>query len=252
MDIRKNEVDTLIELNRKLIEENRNLRARVECLEDKLACQVTVADLVAECIEQSVEASIEVTPAIEPSVTINPAVARERRPTLILSDSMLKYVESHGPGCDKFVIPGAGCDKLFFKFLELHEKYVYEHIVIHVGINYLRWGWDGEDIAHEVANLLKSLKDIAPDTKITFSNILPMRADTGDKYELIDTINDINDLIAALTQPEGIDTINYSSIVKYRHVFSIIARDGLHLNRFGVKLVTQKIAHYLESFYNMI
>ena len=42
--------DKLVDLNKKLIEENKSLRERVVALETKIDSQYTVADLVAECI----------------------------------------------------------------------------------------------------------------------------------------------------------------------------------------------------------
>ena len=106
-ELSDNNVETLISLNKQLIVENRNLRERVETLENKLDNQFTVTNLVSECLEIAAnDASDPTTPAVLPAI-LPAAPAREdlrmRKPTLILSHSMFKHVNVH-TSCDKIVI----------------------------------------------------------------------------------------------------------------------------------------------------
>lgn len=164
---------------------------------------------------------------------------------------MFKYVDVPS-SCDKIVISGATCDELFFKFLDLNKDYFYDQIIVHVGVNYLKYNYNQhkEDIAYEIANFLNAIRDIAPSTKITFSRILPKRHDDGEEFAYMNAIDYINFKLHELAP--GIDHIFYDQLVRDRYLFSIICRDGLHLNRFGVKLVTNVIQKYLQNFGEMM
>ena len=137
--------------------------------------------------------------------------------------------------------------------LDLNEDYVYDQIIVHVGTNYLKdnFKFDQENIAFEIANFLNALRAISPVSKITFSRILPKRSDEGDdEFEFMDAIDYINYRLLELA--EGIEHIYYDQLVMYRYLFSIICGDGLHLNRFGVKLVSGIIQNHLKNFGEMM
>ena len=162
----------------------------------------------------------------------------------------MKHVDVHGKTL-KEVIPGARCDELFWRFLELNEKYIFEEVIVSVGTNYLRHSdfYDIE-IAQEIVNLMTAIKAQAPSsTKFTYAQILPKRG-RFNKLCYMDRINFINGQIDLLLESHEIDFINYTDLgniinVTERNVFDIISRDGTHLNRYGVKMVSWYLNEHL-------
>ena len=229
-------------MNTQLMKQNELLLKRIEVLEEKLASQVTVASLVEECIAIAGTSPPESAPEPAPE-------SREVINTLILSDSMMRHVAIDGPSVMKEVIPGAQCDQLFLKFLELEEKYVFRDIVVCVGTNYLSdTSWYTEEIAYEICNFLTALNNRTPtSTKVTFAQILPKRGKYNAKHYL-GKINEINGTVDEMLQQEEIGFLDYNSYgdIIPINCFDIICRDGTHLNRYGVQMVGWYINYHLK------
>ena len=160
----KERFEKMLQLNQQLIEQNRQLKERIEALEQR----VTVADLVANGIEEVAS------DARKPPPTAPKPDTRNQLKTLILSDSMMKHVSVY-PDTVKEILPGACCDELFHRFLELNKKNAYQNIVFSVGTNYLQERyWSNDDIAYEIGQFLVGLNNLTPETTtITFAQILP-------------------------------------------------------------------------------
>ena len=232
--------DQILKINAQLIEQNRLLQQRVAALEEKLNSQVTVADLVAECIETAAE--LTPTPAEKPAPTAPPPDTRTHIETL-----MMRHVNVNEK-CVKEIMPGARCEELYLKFLELNEVNRYSNIIV-VGTNYIRdKDWTDDDIFWDNRNFLYALNNIMPEsTTIHFCQILPKRARYTRKLHL-PRINSLNSQLDefGMAQQKRIMLINwveYGNIFITDDVFSIISRDGTHLNRHGVMMV----GHYLNE-----
>ena len=238
--------DKLVDLNKKLIEENKSLRERVVALETKIDSQYTVADLVAECITAATDPIA--TSEQQENVSDPEPDPRQHLSTLLLSDSMMKHVDM--PNTMKEVIPGAGCDELFWRFLELNEKYTFSDIFICVGTNYLsdRF-WTNDEIAHEIKNFLVALNAITPSTtRLTYLQILPKRG-RYIKNIYLPRINYINRFIDDWFLDSEVDFVNFhdlGNIFNSLNVFNIICWDGTHLNYYGAKMVGEYIIKQLQ------
>ena len=161
---------------------------------------------------------------------------------------MMKHVDM--PNTMKEVIPGAGCDELFWRFLELNEKYTFSDIFICVGTNYLsdRF-WTNDEIAHEIKNFLVALNAITPSTtRLTYLQILPKRG-RYIKNIYLPRINYINRFIDDWFLDSEVDFVNFhdlGNIFNSLNVFNIICWDGTHLNYYGAKMVGEYIIKQLQ------
>ena len=177
-----------------------------------------------------------------------PPETREVIDTLILSDSMMRHVDIVG-NVVKEILPGAQCDQLFHKFLELEAKYVFKDIIVSVGTNYVTdTSWYACEIPQEIANFLTAINERTPETtKVTFCQILPKRGKFNKRHHM-DKINYLNESIDDLLSPFDINFINYEDYGDIIPIdcFSIICRDGTHLNRYGVQLVGWYINQHLK------
>lgn len=244
---RGDDFTTLLELNKKLIEQNKSLHMRIDNLESRLVelnNSVAVADVVAEVVNEVVESC----PVIEPPPVVSlPVVAdtRVRIHSLLISDSIFRHVDLLD-GSMKVVIPGARCDELFFKLLELNKDYIFEEIIVHVGTNYVGdRSWSNVSLAYEIRNLLVAVRKFVPaSTKLTFSPILPKRARGKNPYAYSNQVNEVNVKIAKLIDRLDIDVINYDVLFDDQYIFYLTCPDGTHLNRYGVSEMGSFVRDY--------
>ena len=240
---RSEEVESLLELNRKLIEQNRDLVSRVETLENQLKASpkptptVTALPPTADlpCQPAATAAAGPSTNAARQATPDN----RVRMPCLLLSDSMFRFVTLL-EGTKKVIIPGARCHDLFWELAELNRTHIFEEIIVHVGTNYLG-DWHDANIISEVCDFLISARKFLPaSTKLTFSSILPRRHTDNRPFSHINSINFINGQIDYFTERHGIGIINYDCFHD-GYIFRLLGKDGVHLNRNGVSEVGEAI-----------
>ena len=106
---RSDEVAALVELNKKLIEQNRELIRRVDSLEKQTAVAVAGKN-----VDASTPEPVGTSTSGATSARTKPSKHETRThvPCLVLSDSMLRHV-SVAAGTKKVVIPGARCVDFF-------------------------------------------------------------------------------------------------------------------------------------------
>jgi len=241
----KQSYDELLQINATLIEQNKKLLERVEALEAKLSSQVTVSDLVAEIIET-------VSPDPPSAATSVPEPAPEHRKQmkcLLISDSMMRHVDVMEDTMKVF-LPGAQCEEIYWRFMELNEDYVFSEIIVSVGTNMIKdSSWYMEEVAIEIQNLLTAMNNLTPEfTRVTYAQVLPIRGGERDKYGYIERINYLNSELDDFTRQANMGFINYQehgTIFSDKYIFNIICQDGTHLNRHGIKLVSWYIKRHL-------
>ena len=161
---------------------------------------------------------------------------RNKRSIAILSDSMLKDVEAF-----KMREALGGNDKIYIKtfsgatvhdmeyYIKPSLRYKNNLLIIHTGTNSLRTATGAEDIANEIVNLAKSMKNES--NEIMISGII-LRRDRFDMKGL-----KVNDFLKTLCIVNNIHLINHFNISSVRHLNA----GGLHLNINGTYQVADNL-----------
>jgi hypothetical protein len=147
----------------------------------------------------------------------------------------------------KVILPGARCDKLYWEFLELDKKFIFDEVLISVGTNYISDSqWTGEDVAYELRNFIIAIDNITPpSTHVTWMQILPKRGRFV-RNAYLPKINLINMFVNNYFYHSSIGTLNYIKLSGDEIDFgTIICPDGTHLNYRGVDLISEYIVDYL-------
>lgn len=184
---------------------------------------------------------------------------------LILSDSMLRHVgidcpkikNYKGPLIKEFqfenrifvrkvVVPGAKCDRLFAEAVLTanNDPTMYHEILLHVGSNYANSGVSPDETTTDILDCLDALGNLFPDSKITFSAIIPRFA--GQLYHPTNLIfEDINWAIEKFCSLHGLNFFSVRTILdRARDIWKFYARDQTHLSRMGIEAVQLALRNY--------
>lgn len=245
----------LIKINSALIEQNRDLRDLSSVKYSENDCDQAAAD-------DEVIAEDDVTFELTDEPMNDPT--KKYFDVLILSDSIYRHVGTECPkdytkkehciisdftignsSVLKVVCPGASCDTLLSKAAQLHSAYrlgsVYRFglVVVHVGANYTDSSLSPYEISCEINGLLDEL-DALFQCKVTFSCILP-QMDTS----TLAGINFTNSLVDKFCMDRGYGLLQCNAFMRDARA-SLLARDGLHLSRSGVKALFASVALHIK------
>ena len=160
----------------------------------------------------------------------------------------------------KVVAPGARAAQLYNIAKELAKTYAFEHVICHVGTNYVPHEHPNDTI-EEVSDLLAELKRIF-NCRVTFSPILPRitledrQADgqnlSPESLGLLNNIQLINTEIYRFCQRNFIGTALCQAFVMDPRnpvpVKYLLAKDGCHLNRRGIVAMEHSICDVINAF----
>ena len=159
-----------------------------------------------------------------------------KRSIAILSDSMLKDVEAfkmrEALGRNEKIyiktFPGATVQDMEH-YIKPSLKFKNDLLIIHTGTNSLRSTKGAEDIANEIMNLAKSIKNET--NEIMISGIIPRRDRLNTKG------SKVNDFLQTLCTINNIHFIKHSNISSTHHLNA----GGLHLNIKGTYKVAENL-----------
>lgn len=182
------------------------------------------------------------------SYTSIPVIKRGPVDTLILGDSIIKYVDSirHAQVVS---FPGISCSQLEQliarnKIPELRDQ---EVILIHCGTNDLDQHW--RDTVFNISRLLVAITDKLPNAKIIWSSILPRPARTfyHDEESVRRNIIRINKEIKKRQRHLKITTCPSHTSFHYAKspITKLFARDYLHLKTKGTLLLRELYRQHL-------
>ena len=141
----------------------------------------------------------------------------------------------------KRVIPGATVHNLFYAAKQLAEQCSFEHILLHVGTNYLGWSdWDSKAISDDITSFLTFLKDTFA-CSISFSSILP-RTDNQLLNRIADEVNNLVTRFCHSNYMQGFMVIAFCW-----EPSRFLARDGVHLNRRGILAMEYALLDFLAD-----
>jgi len=160
----------------------------------------------------------------------------------------------------KVISPGARAAKLYNIARELSKTYSFDHIICHVGTNYVPYE-HANDTIEEVSDLLAELKLIFK-CKVTYSPILPRismedrEADgrnlSPESLGMLNTIQYINTEIYRFCKKNYIGTALCQDFVMDPQnpvpVKYLLAKDGCHLNRRGIVAMEHSVCDAINAF----
>lgn len=110
----------------------------------------------------------------------DPAAPKIEHDLLVIGDSIARDVdgETVNPGGETEVefLPGARPVDVMERFRELSKTDTYKRIIVHVGSNMIPT-YSREYVADRIVECMESIRELAPDSKIAFSAILPKVGD---------------------------------------------------------------------------
>ena len=245
----------LIELNKALIVQNKQLRASVSSVDTDRSTNDTDA-----AVDVNVDADASVSTVNSPH-----ASTKSFSDILILSDSIFRHVGSECPKENdrkanipvisnftvgtvtfvKAVCPGARCVDLLCAAAQLSTSHSFDQVIVNVGANYTRDSRNGrgalspDDTALEIQDFLVAIGDLF-EAKVSFSCILPQPS-------VINGINHVNTRVCAFCEEYG---LGFTQCLRFkrRHYqldFSLFAKDGVHLSRKGVECLFNSMIQYV-------
>ena len=251
------DVNRLIQENNSLRETNNQLIQRLSAListleKNQQASPVDDSYVVAsaETTSEPVELSIE-----------------SKSNTLILSDSIFRHVLSSCPkqpgqrapivekleldnkghhSVQKIIVPGARADRLWSEAasLPLSVRQAFTNVIVSVGANHTEHSPD--EAAADIQDFLQALPSLFPSALFAWSVMLPQ---PGKIYG----IRYVNELVSAFCHENNFDllwTNEYSVRLNGPDsVRSLFARDGVHLNRGGIAIMSKTVKQYIFSLY---
>ena len=237
--------DNLIQINNALIEQNKELRC--SSMDEEI---VDIADVNV----------ITTSP-----INAVPVETKKHFNVLIISDSIYRHVGVECPKDNsvksaivssfnigqisvmKLVCPGARSDRLWAEAALLNIKFVYDHVVVHVGTNYVPNRFNYNPIpplatSDEISHLLDEIGTLFQ-AKVSFSCILP-RLD----LPVVDSINFVNTRLYEHCSENGIGFIQCLAFKRIMGSLdgSLFAYDGVHLSRNGVSAMFNCFAEHVK------
>ena len=127
-------------------------------------------------------------PETEPVDTdITPKIEQD---LLLIGDSLLRDLDASilNPGGDTSItcLPGARPRDVVKKFRQLTATHRYKRVIVHVGSNLIP-KFARDTCSSRITDCLESLRELAPESKIAFSSVLPKIGD-----HLLQGINQVN------------------------------------------------------------
>ena len=267
-------LSSLQEDNEKLRLENASLREAHEQLLDRLNLLIDAiqkngppaAAVPAESSDEPDEPealNYEPTPAVSSSP---PESFSTKSHTLILSDSIFRHVltscpkqpGNRAPIIDKFsldskgdhtiykmIVPGADAARLWEAASSIPDRHSFSNVIVSVGANHT--SAQPPDIAsYEIEDFLTAITKLFPTAQVSWSVLLP-------QPDKLPGIRHLNNYVSSFCHENNIELIwaqDFSVIFNGpEYVRSLFARDGVHLNRKGIELMTAAVKHYIFSLY---
>ena len=164
---------------------------------------------------------------------------------LIVSDSICKHVDTNlvNPGKPSKLIcrPGAKIPEIKEALIGVQSQYQVSKLVIHAMTNHIPNETPNE-ISEKMLNFIDEVRQNMPKTQIFVSLVLP-------KYDnsFLEGINYLNYQICEASSNAGYNVIQHPYFASRGNVNTdLLARDGLHLSRLGVKQIGMDIKRALE------
>ena len=162
-------------------------------------------------------------------------------------------------GIKKIVIPGARAPRLLSEAIHLAGSYSFEHVIVHVGTNYVPYASTDQAVS-DINGLLDQLPYLFPGCRVTYSPILPRTTPEGKRFptmdDLLEAIREINasvdehcnqKMYTVLTCEDF--TAEHSDMpIARRH---LLAKDGCHLNRKGIVAMDHALHDYINTLFGI-
>ena len=164
-----------------------------------------------------------------------------------VGDSIVRWIDidSINPGSHNKLVcrPGATIADIRNSLKEMEEDYTVKNLLVHVGCNEIPQVQPFE-VARRLSSLLAEIKVYMPFTKVFVSGILPKLGP-----EFLPGINDVNFMLFNTCQMLGMSFIQHSAFCRRGEInFRLLAGDGIHLNRGGIKQFELEIKELVPSF----
>ena len=233
------------------------LNSKIKNLENELKQFKSDRVVAIESLKQkinSIEAQLHELdlPASPPASASDPpptAAVKERKDVLIIGDSIIKHLDASSittKQTDVKCFPGARCDRILSELSALLKNYEYDHIICHVGTNYIPQH-DPQYVSNRILDFLSSVRAIAPLSKVTWSPILPKWNDSMKKG-----INTINNnifhryhMIKRISEP--MDHVSFFKNNVGQVNTKLFCHDGCHLSYEGVNALENSMKRYLSN-----
>ena len=252
-----NQKTELLRLNATLIEQNKELKQTIASSSDSSDSEDSDTESI--CSVDSGKRLIvdEVLPS-----------PKEVYDLLILSDSIYRHVGSDcpkelfkrgSPIYDRFtignltvlkvVIPGARCDRLWAEAAVIHKTYSFDHIITHVGANYVPPFKRKSTPLHSVNQVINEIKDfldalasLFPYSQICYSLTL---LQNEHEWRNIRPITYINNEITEHCLQQGYQLLRMQQFEEEKTAKQMLAVDGVHLSRMGIKAMLAVVRSYM-------
>jgi hypothetical protein len=182
-----------------------------------------------------------------PSVeTRPPTVEKVHKDILLIGDSIIKHVNTQkvsNKPVDLVCLPGARCFEVYSKLLDILKTTDYDQIIVHVGTNSIPQ-LDARFVSNSILDFLSKLRMLAPNSKISWSSILPKFDSSFNQG-----INFINrnifsrfNMIKKMGAP-----VNHGNFFKKNGCVdpSLFCNDAVHLSYKGVTALEKSLKHHL-------
>ena len=275
-------LDTVLEENRKLKEQNELFSKRIPSLEQRLQesesipptpqpepapqpktlpkqkCEVLI---ISDSIFRHVggDCPLPLRPRIRKDQEDAPRTQVQTKTLAITQDIPYKAERSKPPlSVKKVVIPGARAPRLLAEASLLARTFNFEHIICHVGTNYVPYCQPDQAI-FEINEFLDNLRGLFRDTRITWSPILPRLTPQDKRYplaeEMMDKIHEINTEVIANCDLHDYDLMVCDAFVPHSDtevpLKFLLAKDGCHLSRLGVVEMEHTLFEYINIFFGV-
>ena len=259
----------LQEENAKLLEVNSSLRETNTLFIEKLHTLITHFETLKSGPAPAAPAEeVEAIPTTPPAIpsAIPEETFEVSSNILVLSDSIYRHILSscpkqpglHAPIVDKFdldrkghhkihkiIIPGACTGRLWEEAASITDRHSYTNVIVSAGANHAH-AQSKEDAADDISDLLLALADLFPNAQIAWSVMLPQPGKVpGIRY--------VNDIVTSICHDNNIHLIwamDFSILINGpKHVRSLFAMDGIHLNRKGIEIMTEAVRNYIFTLY---
>lgn len=232
------------------------LNSKIKNLETELkqfkSDRVVVIDSLKQKID-SIETQLHelLLPASPPASASDPppAAVKEKKDILIIGDSIVKHLDASNITTkltDVKCFPGARCDRILSELSALLKHYEYDHIICHVGTNYIPQH-DPQYVSNRIIDFLTSVRLIAPQSKVTWSPILPKWNDSMKKG--INTINNNifnrHHMIKRMSVPMNHVSFLKNSVGQVNT--KLFCHDGCHLSYEGVTALENSMKWHLSN-----
>ena len=165
---------------------------------------------------------------------------------LFIGDSICKHlsVDLVNPGGQNKLIcrPGAKIPEIREALSSIHTQYKVDKLAVHVATNHIPQETP-RDVARELIEFIDEIKSNMPETHLFISLILPKF-----NHHWLKGINCINREIVDASLRMDFDIIQHPYFSSRGHINdSLLANDGVHLSRLGVKQFGMDIKRGLQN-----